>query len=187
MENGREKVCRRCGTLNDERQMMCVRCGEMLEVTEEKKYSLLKERMMSEKLLVFLFIILFAAYSYGIIFYAFPWIHEKLLLLGDTFIFEFYNNPKLTYIVTETIYTLCLYCSNFIAIFLIIETVINTKLIKRRKVNGTCTFIFFIILLCFGLMIIYKYKFDYVIIIEYLVSIIFLFPYIKKKIYKKSA
>lgn len=187
METGNEKVCRRCGTLNDERQMMCVRCGEVLEVTEEKKYSILKERMMSEKLLVFLFIILFAAYSYGIIFYAFPWVYEKLLLLGDTFIFEFYNNPKLTNIVIETIYTLCLYCSNYMVVFLILEIVINTKLIKRGKVNGTCVSIYFLMLLCFISMVVYKYNFNYVIIIEYLVSIIFLFSYIKKKILKRSA
>ena len=47
MENGTEKVCRRCGTLNDARSLMCVRCGSGLDVTEEQKYNMFKGNLIS--------------------------------------------------------------------------------------------------------------------------------------------
>ena len=186
VETGNEIVCRRCGTLNDERSLMCMRCGEMLEMTEEKKYEIFKGKMMSEKTLIFLFIILFTAYSFGIIFHAAPWIYSKLLSFGQTYIFNFYNNANLTYITLETMYTIFLVIINSIMFSLLIDIIINSKLIKRLTANSTCIIIFIYMILCFVSMTIYKHNLNYVIILEHLVSIIIIFPYVRKKIFRRS-
>ena len=186
MVNGTEKVCRRCGTLNDSRSLMCMRCGGMLEVTEEEKYGMFKGRLISGKVLSFLFAILFAAYSFGIIFFGLPFVKDKLFLLKDTFIFDFYNNANLAYIALESIYTVCVFLINFIAVALIFYVIGNMKVIKKVQVTRIRVFIYLYMLVCMALITICKYGFDYVIILEHLASIIVIFPYIKRKLLKKS-
>lgn len=186
MENGTEKVCRRCGTLNDGRSLMCMRCGGMLEVTEEEKYGMFKGRLISGKMLSFLFVILFTAYLFGAIFYAGPWIDNKLLLFGETFIFDFYNNIDLTYITLEAIYTVCIFLMNSIAVSLIFYIISNSKVLKKVQVNPTRIFIYAYMLISVVLITVYKHQIDYVIILEHLVSIIIIFPYIKRKLFEKS-
>lgn len=186
MDNDHEKVCRRCGTLNDERSLMCMRCGDMLDVSEEKKYAIFKGKMISEKLFLFLFIILFVAYSFGMIFYAAPCLYEKIVLFGNEYVFNFYHNPILTKIVSEVIYTICLLLINLIFVSLIIDIVINAKLIKRNKVTSTCVVMFIAMTLSFISLTIYKYKFNYVIILEHFASLIVAYPYISRKVFKRS-
>lgn len=186
METGNEKVCAKCGTLNDERSLMCVRCGQTLEVSEEKKYEMFKDKVLSEKLLVFLFVILFTTYSFGVIFYAFPWIHSKLLWFAETYIFNLFESLDLIYIMIEVLYSLLALLINYAVIAIIMYSIIGSKLTKSSKVNGTCIFIYVYMVLSFILMTIYKHKIDYVIIIEHFMSIIILFPYIKEKIIKRS-
>jgi len=181
------KVCRRCGTLNDPRSLMCVRCGSGLENAEEQKYEILKHRLISGVTVVFLFILLFSAYSYGMFFYVMPWIKSKLLLFGETFIFEYYNNPTVTYVALETIYTLCLYFINYFIVVILLEMIIGSKIVKIGSVRKTNLFICLFMLISVVGLTYCKYELDYVVIIEHLVSIIVIMPYIKKKLLKRSA
>jgi len=186
METGNEKVCRRCGTLNDARSSMCVRCGETLEMPEEKKYELFKDKIISEKLLVFLFIILFTAYSFGAVFYAFPWVYNKLLWLVETYLFKTLGKLDLIYIMIEVLYALIVFLVNYAMVAIFLNSIIGLKLTKKRKLNGTCVVMFVYMILIFISMTIYKHKIDYLIIIEHFVSILMTFPYIKGRIIKRS-
>lgn len=186
MEDAHEKVCRRCGALNDERSLMCVRCGETLEMTEEKKYEVFKGKMLSSKLFLFLFAVSFIVYSFGVIFYGFPWIYDKLLWLGETYIFNLYEELNILYIMLEVLYTTIVFVFNYATIAIILYSVIGSRLMKKSKLNGTCTFVFIYMILSFILMTIYKHKLDYIIIIEHFMSIIITFPYIKMKILRRS-
>jgi len=186
METGNEKVCRRCGTLNDERSLMCVRCGETLEMSEEKKSEIFKGRILSEKTLIFLFVILFTAYSFGAIFYVFPWIYNKLIWVIETYMFNLFKKFDLIYIIIEVLYSLIIFLINYIAVAIILYYIVGSKLTKKSKLNGTCVFIFLYMILCFILMTIYKHKIDYVIMIEHLMSVIITFPYIKRRVIKRS-
>lgn len=186
METGSEKVCRRCGTLNDSRSLMCVRCGESLEISEEKKYEMFKDKILSEKLLVFLFVILFTVYSFGVIFYAFPWVYDKLLWLIETYVLKLSEGLDLIYVMMEVLYSSIILLINYAVVAIILYSIIGSKLTKKSKLNGTCIFVFIYMILIFILMTIYKHNLDYVIIIEHFMSIIMTFPYIKGRIIKRS-
>ena len=186
MENA-EKVCRRCGTLNDSRSLMCVRCGAGLEISEEEKYEILKGRLASGLKIFLLFAIFFGAYIYGMLSYITPWFDDKLLLLGESFVFEFYNNETLTYIILEVIYTLCLSLVNFVTVVLLLEMIINNKLLRINRVNIIYWFISLFVLLETGILTYYLHGSNYIIIIEHLVSVAVTIPYIKKKLHKRSA
>lgn len=186
METGREKVCTICGTLNDERSLMCVRCGKALEISEEKKYQTFKNKMINEKLFLFLFAVLFLLYSFGVVFYVGPWFYDKLIWLGEKYIFNLFENSDVIFLSLEVIYTLFLCLVNYIAIAAILYSVIGSKLMKKSKLNGSCIFIFIYMILNFMLMTLYKNKFDYILIIKHFMSVIVMFPYIKEKILKRS-
>jgi len=186
MNTGSEKVCRRCGALNDERSLVCVRCGEMLEISEEKKYEVFKDKMLSEKWFLFLFTILFLIYSFGAIFYIGPWLYNRLICLGEKYIFNLFEKLDLIFLSLEVLYTLFLSVVNYIAIAIILYSAISSKVMKRDKLNRTCIATYIFMILCFIIMTIYKHKFNYVIIIEHFMSIIIAFPYIKRIILKRS-
>ena len=182
MNTGQEKICTKCGSLNDERSLVCVRCGETLEMSEEKKYKTFKNKLINEKLFLFLFIVLFLLYSFGLFFYIGPWFYNKLIWIGEKYLFSLFENLDLIFLSFEVIYTLFLGLINYIAIAIIIYSIINSKLMKKSKLNSTCI----IMTLTFIGMSIYKHNFDYVIIIESFMSLIITFPYIKRQILKRS-
>jgi len=187
IQDNQAVVCRRCGTLNDSRSLMCVRCGNGLENTEEKKYEILKNRLISGVIVAFLFVLLFLACLYGVIFYVMPWIEGKLILFGESFVFEYYNNPTLTYVVLEAIYTLTLSMINYFTTIILLEIIIGSKILKANSVRKTNLFICLLVLTGAIGMTYYKYGLDYVVMIEHLVSVIVIMSYIKKKLFKRSA
>lgn len=187
METGNEKVCKRCATLNDSRSLVCVRCGNELDETGEQKYDILKKRMMPSTLFVILFSIIFAICSYGLVFYVGPWFYDKFSSLGQTFIFDFYNNPKLMFLLIELAFTISISIINYVVVVLILEVVIGSKLLKKSKTTITTLSVYIFMLLIIGGMIIKKYSSIDIALLEYLISTVMVFPYIKKKILKRSA
>ena len=186
MEIGHEKVCTRCGTLNDERSLMCVRCGETLEMSEENRYKTFKGKMLNEKLFLFLFMILFLFYSSGMIFYVSPWLQNQLLLLSEKYLIGVFGNSYWILVSLEIIYTIFLSVANYIAIAIILYSVLGTKLMKKSQLNSSCIIIYVFMILSFMIMSIYQHKLNYTIIIEHFMSLIMTFSYIKMKILKRS-
>lgn len=186
MQNDVEKVCRRCGTLNDERSLMCVRCGGMLDVAEEQKYDLFKGRLISGKSLSFFFVVLFTMYLFGMVFYGGPWLEGKLLLFWEKYMLPFYNNANLTYITFETVYTIVILLINSIAVSLIMYMLTSTKLLRKYDTNSTRIFICIYVLVSAVLMTVLKHQLNYIIILEHLISVILILPRINKRILKIS-
>ena len=185
METGTEKVCTRCGTLNNDKSLMCIRCGNSLEISEEKRRSIFKGKVRNEKLLGFIYIALFTVYLNLSVFYIGPWIANKVLGLSDIYVFEFYNNQMLTYVVLQTIFTIALFIINFIITYIILDIIFNKNFIKREKANSLCIFIYLYTTLSVALITYYKFNLNCDIMLEYLISFIAIFPYIRKKIFKR--
>lgn len=183
---GNEKVCRRCGTLNHIKATMCIRCGENLEISEEDKYKLFKGKVCSEKLLSLFFIILFSGYLYLSIYYIFPFLYEILGEFSKSDIFEFYNNRILTKFAIETMYLVGMFLINYFVIAVILDIIFNKRFIKREKVNSMSLILYFFMTILIASILAYKYLDNKALMLEILISFLAVFPYIKRKIFKRS-
>ncbi|MBE6144218.1 MAG: hypothetical protein E7169_01440 [Firmicutes bacterium] len=181
-----EIVCQRCGTLNNEKGIMCMRCGEKLETDAATKLDKFKGRIISEKLVAFLYIIIFTAYLYFINFYFSPWFNSGLFKFGNSFIFEYYNDPNLTNITLHVIYVMVLFIINYIATIVILELILRNKLIKREKVNMFCFSVGIYIFISVAFVTFIKFKFEYIYILKHLISFMAICPYINRKMMKRS-
>ena len=183
---GNEKVCRRCGTLNNEKAMVCIRCGENLEIKEEDQYKLFKGKVCSEKVLSLFYIILFSGYLYSAIYYIFPWFYEMLGNFSESYIFEFYNNNLVTEIAVEAMFLIGMYIINFLAISVILDVIFNKRFIKRDKVNSMSLILYFFKTILIAGLLSYKYPNPSMMMLEILIGFLSIFPYIKRKIFKSS-
>lgn len=186
MEPGFEKVCTKCGTLNDSRTLMCIRCGANLEMSAENKYAMFKGKMINETWFLILFAFIFGAYAFGTVVYVFPWIHDKLVWLCDEYVFNFYGKSDIIYIALEVIYSLIICLLNYATIAIILYSMLSSKFMKRSKFNILSVLMFCFIVLSFLGLTIYKHGLNIVIIIEHLISVLFVFPYIKGRLLKRS-
>ena len=183
---GNEKVCRKCGTLNNEKSMVCIRCGENLEIKEEDQYKLFKGKICSEKILSALYIILFSGYSYLVIYYVFPFLYEFLVNFSKSYIFDFYNNNLVTKITIETMFLTGMYLINFLVISIILDIIFNKRFIKRDKANSMSLILYFFKIILIAGLLFYKYQNPNIMMLEILISFLSIFPYIKRKIFKSS-
>ena len=183
---GNEKVCRRCGTLNNEKSTVCIRCGFNLEITEEEQKKIFSGKVCSEKVSALFYIILFSGYLYSVIYYIFPLFYELLEKFSKSYIFEFYNNNLVTEIAIEVMFLTGMYIINFLAISVILDVIFNKRFIKREKANTMSLILYFFKTFLIGGLLFYKYKSPNMIMLEILISFLFVFPYIKRKIFKSS-
>ena len=183
---GNEKVCRRCGTLNNEKSTVCIRCGFNLELNEEEQKKIFNGKVCSEKVLSLFYIILFSGYLYSVIYYIFPFLYEILESFSKSYIFEFYNNNLVTEIAVEAMFLTGMYVINFLAISVMLDIIFNKRFIKRDKANTMSLILYFFKIILIAGLLFYKYQNPSMMMLEILVGFLVVFPYIKRKIFKSS-
>lgn len=180
-----EIVCPKCGTSNDEKSMMCMRCGQILETNSTKESENVKGNLTSSIGLAIVYILLFTGYLCALIFLAVPFGNELLLKLENSFVFEFYNNATLTKIAIGTIYTMGMFLINYIFIALILEIITHNKLVDLKGVKS-----FTIITSIYAVisMVVITYLtsgLNFLLLGEHLLSLVTIFPYVKRKMLKR--
>lgn len=180
-----EIICPKCGTSNDEKGMMCMRCGQILETEKTKESESAKGNFASSTVLAIIYILLFTGYLCALIFLAVPFGNELLLKLENSFVFEFYNNATLTKIAIETIYTVGMFLLNYIFIAIILEIITHNKMVDLK---GVKTFTIITSIYAVVSMVIITYLtsgLNYLLLGEHLLSLVTIFPYVKRKMLKR--
>jgi len=180
-----DKVCRSCGTLNDARNNLCIRCGESLEIDENKIYQNFHIKAISNKVLFIVFALIFTIFWYALIFYACPWLNGLLVGYVKDFIFKALNNRMVTNLILYGVYTLSLYIVNYIVIMITLDSILNRKVIKKETINALSLLIFTYMFASVTIMTLINFK-SYIFVLAHLIVLLFMLPNIKIKLVKKT-
>lgn len=180
-----EIICQKCGTSNDEKSMMCMRCGQILETDATQKYSSIKGNLTSGTLLSVFYILLFTAYLCLLIFLVVPFGNDLLVQLENSFVFEFYNNATLTKIAIETIYTMSMFVLNYIFIAIILEIITHNKMVDLKSVKSFTIITSIYAVISIVVITYLTSGLNYLLLGEHLLSFVAIFPYVKRKMLKR--
>lgn len=179
-----ELVCKKCGTVNKDKSIICMRCGSTLDTDKVTEYINIKGKTVSGISIILPFIIIYTAYLVlSIVLFA-PYLNNLLFNFRSSFIFEFYNLPILTEFIINGIYIATLFIINLMVVMLTLELISTKKLIELKRVKK-CYIVMWGYLITASLLITaIKYKFDLSFLLKHLISILPILPYIKRKCLK---
>lgn len=178
-----ELVCKKCGTVNNDKSIICMRCGSSLDTDKVTEYINIKGKTVKAKSIVLPFIIIYTLYAVLSVLLS-SYLISFLDNFRNSFIFEFYNIPLLTEFVINGIYVAILFILNLVVTVVSLELISTQKFIELKHVKMCYRVICGYMIIALFIITIIKYRLDIIILLEHLISLVPVFPYIKRKCLK---